>query len=165
MGTSMLSEADLKSIGQKYIDDWVSKNSNDPLWVSLASPGDPINVPGITFGTQSQSVAGMHYPVHAQLIVLNRLMTAESKLCTFLHEYGHLLYAKSHCGEIDVVASEVEAIRFSLEALEREGYPDLCRREAIAVQQMATAEPYKSAVVILSQEPIWQRYTELANPS
>jgi hypothetical protein len=46
-GQMALTLEQVKPVMQKYVDDWKSRNPQNPLWVSLASPGDPINVPGV----------------------------------------------------------------------------------------------------------------------
>jgi len=78
------------SIVQKYAEQWNRQNPKYPLWVALASPGDPVNIPGATFGTSDNPQAGMELPVCAHVIVINKSMVPESILTTFTHEYGHL---------------------------------------------------------------------------
>lgn len=146
---------------KRYIANW-SNNEGISLSVLLASPGDAINMLGRTFGTVEAPIAGMHAQTagREQVIVLNMKMVPESLLSTFFHEYGHCRFALEHRDGFDVVASEVAAIRCSLEALTAEGYPELAYREAQCVRQMSVAEPYKSAVAILSSDPIWQKFCQ-----
>jgi hypothetical protein len=85
-----------------------------------------------------------------------QIASPESLLSTFFHEYGHTNYLVEHHDKEDEVASETEAIRFSLQALENEGYPNLAYREAESVKGMAGATPYKEAVANLKSDPLWQ---------
>jgi hypothetical protein len=154
MSQQNVSPEEVQRIIAKYTNAWNSNKNSRPLWVVGANPGDSIQIPGITFGTKENTVAGMSIPVRAQLIVLNQQMVPESLLQTFLHEYGHSRYSLEHREPIDEIASEAAAIRFSLEALTTEGYPALAYREASAVQVMGTKEPYKSAVNRLAKEVV-----------
>jgi len=38
----------VQPIVQRYVDKWKVSNPQYPLWVSLASPGDAISVPGVS---------------------------------------------------------------------------------------------------------------------
>jgi hypothetical protein len=157
MANPQLSTADVTTIVQRYAANWNNEHKEMPLWVILANPGDTVNVPGRSFGTVEAPVGGMCIAIRAQVIVLNMQMVPESLLSTFFHEYGHARYNLEHPQhEVDVVASELAAIRYSLEALASEGYPELAHREAQCILDMAVAEPYKSAVAVLSSDPIWR---------
>lgn len=149
--------SETQRIVSRYVAAW-NRAGRDPMWVYLVSPGEQINVPGVSFGDQGSSHAGMELAVRAQVIVLNKAMRAESLLTTFLHEYGHALYRSSRPEPFDRVESEAFAIRHSLQALEAEGQAELAFQEAAAVAQMASAEPYLSAVARLRDEPLWQKY-------
>jgi len=151
----------VKAIVKKYVAIWNSQPRNVPLWVVLASPGDMLSIPGVTFGNKSDGKAGMELPIHAHLIVLNRMMVPESLLTTFLHEYGHAVYRLSQVTDWNETDSEVEAIQFSLNALADEGLDDLAYREAEAIKHMAAREPYKSAVAKLTDVTIWRKYARL----
>ena len=147
------------TLARKYVDEWNQHTERAPLWVSLAMPESPVNIPGVTFSNGGAPVAGMHQSIRAELIVLNPQLVPESFLSSFFHEYGHALYAASTPAEArNVVDSEVAAIRFSLEALEKEGFADLAAREVAAVLDMAVNEPYKSAVAKLTAHPLWIKY-------
>lgn len=150
----------VQAIVQRYVDRWNAKHRDVPLWVSLANPGDAIAIPGVTFARAGHAVAGMHQSIRAELIVLHKSIVPESLLTTFLHEYGHLEYRATAGEAWNEVASEVEAIRFSIEALDVEGFPDLAARETAAILEMSGAEPYKSAVDVLQGVPVWQRYAK-----
>jgi hypothetical protein len=153
---------DVQRLIRKYTDIWNRDRKNVPLWVISAEPGDAIAIPGITFGTSDKPKAGMNISVHAHLIVLNRKMVPESLLSTFFHEYGHAKYTVTHRRHPDEIASEAEAVRFSLEALASEGYPNLAYREADNVQHMAKEEPYKSALARLANDPLWRKYAHVS---
>jgi len=103
-------------IVKKYVDGWNNSNGYIPLWVHLVKPGAPVNIPGVTFGMtrDPEKIAGMHYRVNAQLIVIREGMVPESILTTFFHEYGHAKY-ESGRSAVDIIDSEVAAIRSSLE--------------------------------------------------
>jgi Zn-dependent peptidase ImmA (M78 family) len=147
---------------KKHADIWNNDPKNIPLWVVAADSGDSIAIPGITFSTTEKPIAGMSISVQAHhLIVLNKRMVPESLLSTFFHELGHTKYEVKHPLHDDAddqIASETEAIRFSLEALTNEGFVDLAYREAENVKQMANKEPYKSAIARLANDPLWKKY-------
>ena len=155
--TQMTSEQ-VQPIVQKYVNEWNTQNPNYPMWVLLANPGDPLNIPGAMFPPNK---AGMEQPIHAHLIVLSKNMVAESVLTTFTHEYGHALYRRGHARRFNEVDSEVAAIRSSLTILPKEGLEQLAYREAKAVNEMADKEPYKSAVQKLESDPLWRKYRAL----
>lgn len=159
-GQMALSLDQVKPVIQKYVDDWKTRNPQNPLWVSLASPGDPINVPGVTFGTAVSPKAGMELPIHAHLIVLNRNMVPESILTTFTHEYGHAQYRVAHPNDFQEIGSEIAALKSSLTILPSEGFEYLAHREASAFKEMARDEPYRSAVARLAADPLWRKYSE-----
>ena len=146
-----------RAIVGRYVNEW-NATKRDPMWVTLATPGDQGNVPGVTFGDQGSAHAGMELPIRANLIVLNKAMLPGSLLSTFLHEYGHALYRVAHSDVFDPIQSEVFAIRYSLQALETEGLQWLALDEAAAVARMASDEPYASAVAKLRDDPFWQKY-------
>lgn len=152
--TSMTLEQ-VQPIVQKYVNEWNAQNPNYPMWVVLAKPGDPLNIPGAMF---PQNKAGMEQPIHAHLIVLNKNMVAESILTTFTHEYGHALYRRAHVHDFNEIDSEVAAIRSSLTILPKEGFEPLAYREAKAINEMADKEPDKSAVEKLKTDPLWRKY-------
>jgi len=54
---------DVQRIVKKYVDVWNRNAAVAPLWVSLASPGDLINIPGVMFGTAEKPTAGMEIPI------------------------------------------------------------------------------------------------------
>ncbi len=149
----------IQTLMRKYTDRWNADPNKPPLWVVAAKPGDRVQIPGITFGKVQDLIAGMELPIRAQLIVINQAMVPESKLTTFLHEYGHSLYRHSTPGEPNETDSEAEAIRFSLAALDAEELGYLAHREAEAVKRMASREPYKSAVKKLTPDPMWRKYS------
>lgn len=64
----------IKTIVQRYVEDWSKRNPKYPLWVLLAGPGDSLNIPGATFGTREKPKAGMELPINADLIVINKNM-------------------------------------------------------------------------------------------
>lgn len=156
----MVTQVQLQQLIAKYQQAWDAAHPAAPLYIVGAAPGDIINLPGgVTFGAKGQQAAGMELPVAAcHLIVLNKAMVPESMLSTFLHEYGHARYRVTHVGNFDGIDAEAAAIMHSLEALEAEGFPDVARREAKAVVDMAGAEPYASAVQRIKDDPIWKRY-------
>lgn len=145
----------IEKLIKKYADLWNSNPANLPLWVIAAKPGDQINVPKITFRTAEGVTTGMEMLVQAHIIMLNEDLSPENLLSTFLHEYGHARYRAAHLDQFDEIASETEAIRYSLKALVEEGFPKLAHREALKIQQMAHVEPYKSAVLRLANDPVW----------
>jgi hypothetical protein len=149
----------VQPIVQKWVDDWNKRHPENPLWVSLLNPGDPINIPGVTFGTAANPKAGMELPIRAHLIVINRNMVPESVLTTFTHEYGHALYRLAHPNDFQEIDSEVEAIKSSLTILPSEGFEYHAYREAKAFKDMASAEPYRSAVERLAADPLWIKYS------
>ena len=153
---------DVGRIIKKYTDLWNSDPKHTPMWVVAASRGDSIQIPGVRFSEENSPHAGMSLAVRAELIILNRAMVPESLLSTFLHEYGHTLFRDEHGPNPSEVASEVEAIRFSLEALVAEGFDEMAYREANNVKQMAGKEPYKSAVACLQTDPLWRKYARLS---
>jgi len=152
--TQMTSEQ-VQAIVQKYVNEWNTENPNYPMWIVLAGPGDPLNIPGATF---PQNTAGMEQPINAHLIVLNKNMVAESILTTFAHEYGHAVYRRGHTHNFNDVDSEVAAIRSSLTILPKEDLEPLAYREAKAINEMAAKEPYKSAVQRLESDSLWRKY-------
>src|SRR5260370_10047423 len=143
-------------IVKKYVDIWNHANGFIPLWVQLAKPGAPVNIPGVTFGMTAdpEKIAGMHYRINAQLIVLREGMVPESILTVFFHEYGHLKYHSAHPADFNHIDSEVAAIRSSLELCAVEGLEELAYREAKAVKTMAVDEPYRSAVERLKDDTL-----------
>jgi hypothetical protein len=150
----------IQPIVQKYVSDWNSQNPEYPLWVFLVSPGDPINIPGVSFGTTENPKAGMELSIKAHLIVINKLMVPDSILTTFTHEYGHAQYRLAHLNDFNEVDSEVAAVRSSLTILPKEGFDYLAHREAKAVREMAREQPYRGAVERLSADPLWKRYAQ-----
>jgi len=155
-----MTREEVQLILQKYVNVWNSVNSGCHLWVALANPGAAITIPNTTFGMNKdpQQVAGMNVRVHVQLIVLREDMTSESLLTTFFHEYGHACYEREHPGGIDIVDSEVAAIRSSLELCVVEGVEELAYREAKSVKEIAADEPYRSAVAKLAEDELWRKY-------
>jgi hypothetical protein len=153
-----LSKDDVKKIIKTYTDNWNSNPKHLPLWVTGAAPGDNIQIPGVTFSSANKPEAGMSIAVRAELIVLNQAMVPESLLSTFLHEYGHTMYRTTHAHPVEV-DSEIAAIRFSLNALAKEGLEKLAYREADSVKQMASAEPYRTAIRRLASDPLWKKYS------
>ncbi len=149
-------------IVKKYVDGWNNSNGYIPLWVHLVKPGAPVNIPGVTFGMtrDPEKIAGMHYRVNAQLIVIREGMVPESILTTFFHEYGHAKY-ESGRSAVDIIDSEVAAIRSSLELCVVEGLEELAYREAKAVKAMAVDEPYRSAVERLKDDALWRKYSRM----
>jgi hypothetical protein len=146
---------------QKYVEPWNRSIGRIPLWVYLAKPGGSINIPGVTFGMTAdpEKIAGMHYHLHAYLIVLREGMLPESIVTTFFHEYGHAQYELGHA-VVDIIESEVAAIRSSLELCVVEGIEELAYREAEAVRAMAVDEPYRSAVERLKGDALWRKYSK-----
>lgn len=159
-GHMALTIEQVQPIVQKYVDEWKGHNPQYPLWVSLASPGDSINVPGVTFSTTASPKAGMELAIHAHLIVINRSMVPESILTTFTHEYGHAQYRIVHPNDFREVDSEIAPIKSSLIILPSEGFEYLAYREASAFKEMAREEPYRSAVQRLAAYPLWRKYSE-----
>ena len=156
-----MSIADIQPLMKKYTDQWDADKKKPPLWVIGANPGDRIQIPGVTFGEVLDSKAGMELPIKVQLLVINKAMVPESILTTFLHEYGHALYRYTSSGEGNPIDSETEAIRFSLAALDAENLGYLAYREAEAAKKMSYQDPYKSAVMRLSKDPMWKKYSNL----
>jgi len=152
---------EVEGIVKSHVAVWNSDPANPPLWVVLASPGDAIQIPGVTFGNMGDGKAGMELPIRAQLIILNHHMVPESLLSTFLHEYGHAVYRNSQPKDWNEIDSEVEAIRYALKALADHGLDDLAYREAEVIKQMAGQEPYKSAVAKLADLELWRKYAAL----
>lgn len=144
---------------KKYTDLWNGSPNHLPMWVTGANPGDAITIPGVMFPTSDKEEAGMSQQINACLIVLNLRMSPESQLQTFFHEYGHTSYNAEHAGHVDEIGSEAAAIRFALKALSKEGYENLAYREAAADKEMASTEPYRSAVKRLANDPLWRRYS------
>jgi hypothetical protein len=62
---------------------------------------------------------------------------------------------------VDVVDSDVAAIRSSLQLSIDEGREDLAFREVDAMKQMAANEPYRSAVAKLNDDTLWRKYARL----
>ncbi len=62
----------VQPIVQKYVGDWNRRNPRYPLWASLASPGDAISVPGVTFSTTASPRAGMELPIHNSSVTPSR---------------------------------------------------------------------------------------------
>ena len=56
----------------------------------------PLNIPGISFGAEGLSVAGVTREVRGYMIVVNDKMSPESSLSSFLHELGHATYMRAH---------------------------------------------------------------------
>jgi hypothetical protein len=152
----------VQPIVQRYVNDWNSRNRSPkyPLWVILAGPGDPINIPGATFGTLENPKAGMEFPVNAHLILINKGMMPESILTTFTHEYGHAQYRLAHQNDFQEVDSEVAAVKSSLTILPKEGFEYLAYREAKAIKEIAKEEPYRGALQRLSTDPVWIKYAQ-----
>jgi hypothetical protein len=148
----------VEAIVRRYVDAWDRNQENRPLWVVLASPGDAIQIPGVTFGKAGEARAGMELPISAHLIVLNQAMIPDGLLKTFLHEYGHTIYRQSHQKDWDEIESEAYAIQYCINALSNEGLEELAYSEADAVMKMASSEPYRSAVARLQTHAIWLRY-------
>ncbi|MEI9479690.1 MAG: hypothetical protein WCO26_24395, partial [Deltaproteobacteria bacterium] len=44
------------------------------------------------------------------------------------------------------------------------GLGHLAYREAKAVKEMSSKEPYKSAVIKLAEDPMWRKYSQLVSP-
>jgi hypothetical protein len=157
-----MTHADVQALIAKYTAVWNSDAQKAPLWVIGANPGDRLQIPGVTFGnSRDLKKAGMEMPLRAHLIVINQAMIPESILTTFLHEYGHALHRYSTPSAWSRVDSEVEAIRFSLATLDSENLSQLAYREADAVKNMASEEPYKSAITKLAENPVWRKYARL----
>lgn len=159
-GQATLTMEQVQPIIQKYVHQWESLYPKRQMWVSLAAPGDPINIPGVTFGTPAKPVAGMEQPINATVIVLNKTMTPDSILTTFTHEYGHAEYQEAHPNDSQEIDSEVAAVKSSLTLLPREGFEYLAYKEAKAVKEMSKDEPYRSAVQRLATDPLWIKYSQ-----
>jgi hypothetical protein len=153
----------VQPIVEKYVTEWNNRTPRHPLWVTLASPGDPINVPGVTFGAVGGLKAGMELPICAHLIVINRIMVPESLLTTFTHEFGHAEYRVAHPNDWQEVDSEVAAIKSSLTILVKEGFDYLAFREANALKEMTRDEPYRSAIERLAADALWIKYSAAQN--
>jgi len=150
----------VQSIIQKYVRQWENLNPKRPMWVSLAAPGDPITIPGVTFGTPEKPVAGMEQLINATVIVLNKNMTLDSVLTTFTHEFGHAEYREAHPNDFGGIDSEVAAVKSSLTLLPREDLDYLAYKEAKAVKEMSKNEPYRSAVQRLAADLLWIKYSQ-----
>jgi hypothetical protein len=159
--TNMFSILQVREIVGRYVNRWNADSSRSPLWVVLASPGDSVQIPGITFGKVGDAKAGMEIPLNAHLIVLNKAMRPESLLTTFFHELGHAEYRLANKGRFSDIDSEASAILFSLGTLAKENLEDLAVQEAKAVCEMGASEPYKSAIAIIDKDRTWQRYSRL----
>jgi hypothetical protein len=159
-GQATLTLDQVQPIVQKYVHQWESLHPKHPMWVSLASPGDSIKIPGVTFGTPENPVAGMEQLINATVIVLNKNMTPDSILTTFTHEYGHTEYREAHPSDFENIGSEVAAVKSSLTLLPREGFEYLAYKEAKAVKEMSKDEPYRSAVQRLSTDPLWIKFSQ-----
>jgi len=134
---------DVKKIILKYVQQWNDSTPRTPLWALAAS-----------------LKAGIHFRFNGHFIVVNSDMIPESVLTTFFHEYGHAKYERDHA-PIDVVESEMAAIRSSLELCTQEGFESLAYREAEAIKQIASQEPYTSAAARLSADALWRKYARL----
>jgi hypothetical protein len=124
----------------------------------------PLNIPGITFGPEGMSVAGMTRELRGYMIVVNGKMAPEIALSSFLRELGRASYMRSNPNGNEEVAAETAAILFLLEALEKEGLDEVAYREAQVITEMAAAEPYRSAVAKIANHPIWIKYSSQTRP-
>jgi hypothetical protein len=159
-GQATLTLEQVQPIIQKYVHLWETLNPKRPMWVSLAGPGDPVNVPGVRFGTPEKPVAGMENQITAVLIIINKNMIPDSILTTFTHEYGHAEYREAHPNNFQEIDSEVAAVKSSLTILPKEGFVYLAYKEAKAVKEMSKDEPYRSAVQRLANDPLWTKYSQ-----
>jgi len=156
-GKKSLTNEDFQRIAKKYLEAWGAGSGAPFIWVIVAMPNAsvPLNIPGISFGVEGLPVAGVTREVRGYMIVVNGKMAPESSLSSFLHEFGHATYMRTHPNGAEPVAAEMAAILFFLEALGNEGLDELAYREARALTEMVD-EPYKSAVARIADHPIWK---------
>lgn len=147
-----------------------SGNANWRVLVLREKPGDSIAVPVGTFPQDVKAGMSLSVAFRGQVIVLNLGMKPESLVQTLFHELGHARYNSiSPAAEINALSgspdvqreidSEATAIKFSLESLAACD-EELAYREAAAILEMSKAEPYKSAVAKIANDPIWKRYSK-----
>ena len=79
------------------------------IWVIVAMPNAsvPLNIPGVAFGAEGLPVAGLTREVRGYMIVVNGKMAPESSLSSFLHEFGHATYMRTHPNGAEAVAAEM----------------------------------------------------------
>jgi hypothetical protein len=161
-----LTNADFQRIAKKYLEAWGAEPGAPFIWVIVAMPNAsiPLNIPGITFGPEGMSVAGMTRELRGYMIVVNGKMAPEIALSSFLRELGRASYMQSNPNGNEEVAAETAAILFLLEALEKEGLDEVAYREAQVITEMAAAEPYRSAIAKIANHPIWIKYSSQTRP-
>jgi hypothetical protein len=164
--TNRVTNADFQRIAKKYLEAWGAGPGAPFIWVIVAMPNAsvPLNIPGVAFGDEGLPVAGLTREVHGYMIVVNGKMAPEIALTSFLHELGHATYMRAHPNGAEAGAAESAAILFLLEALGNERLDELAYSEARVYGDMAAAEPYKSAVAQIAENPIWKRYSSPARP-
>lgn len=148
--------SDALELINRYVAHWNSNPHHAPLRVVAVQPGEEIHIPYGTFRSDLAGLALAHVQVH--VIALNKLAPVASLPGTFLHELGHVAYNTSARSGWDKVASEAFAIRFSIDALAREGLEHLAFREAQAILSLKDRDPYRSAIAQLAGDPTWRKY-------
>lgn len=134
-----------------------SKNANWPVNVRYAKPGDSISIT-LSIGTFPQE-GGMTTPFSGQVIVVNSEFIPESQVQTLFHELGHAHYNNRNPGVNNQIDSQAAAFKFSLESLAACD-EELAYREGVAILGMSTAEPSKSALARIANDPIWKKYSK-----
>jgi hypothetical protein len=156
----MMTHEDVETLITQVALGWNNDPANEKVWVLGALPGDWVSIPNyVRFQSLEKPAAGMAINLRGYVIVLNQEMVPKSWLSTFFHELGHVKHRQAHGAQFDEIESESWAVKFSLERLETQGYEELAYREADAVKAMATVDPYRSAVELLKDDPIWLKYS------
>jgi hypothetical protein len=139
---------------------WNNDPANEKVWVIGANPGDLVSIPNyVRFHSTEKPAAGMTINLRGFAMILNMGIVPDSLLTTFFHELGHVKHRQDLGREFDPIESEIWAVKFSLEALESHGCVALAYREAEAIKTMASEDPYRSAVELLKNDPVWLRYS------
>jgi hypothetical protein len=158
----MMTREDALEVITQVTNAWNDDPANEKVWVIGANSGDWVSIPKyVRFQSEEKPVAGMTIHLRGFAIVLNLGIVPESFLSTFFHELGHVKH-RQNLGDdldLDLIESEIWAIRFSLQALETHGCFALAYREADQIKTMASEDPYRSAVERLKNDPVWQKYS------
>lgn len=110
--------------------------------------------PGIDQWVEQTKGGGTYDLVNGQMLLLvNECLDPEILLASFFHEYGHLRYNTTYPPKgRDHIASEIEAIRYSLETLENEHFICIAYRFFVSTLSYEAPESVWSAALTAAHE-------------
>jgi hypothetical protein len=162
---TQVSEELLQTLVSKYKGIFENRFRRLELSIHFTATGQPPtpleyrNTPESTVMTGSFVKVGREYRIG-----INQNMYREAQLFAFFHEYGHAVYRRESCEEINTyeakIRTETAALLKSLELADAEGLPEIARLAVRSARECALqyGADYQAAMDNVKDNSLWLKY-------